>query len=175
MPKLTYERPRGLDWGVDRVFACAVVPFLETGRRRLTRAEAELVTIVCCQPLTLTLPNFVAPPLNMAARFAALLQREPQEVGELVRRIGAWHAKQAKSKKGRARRVIEIAMTKRPGQVLSFNLLQKVAEQERIDLRDISDQYLRGRLSEIRKEVEAMRQSAPLINSSKKSRKLNPS
>lgn len=160
MPKYSYERPRGIDFGISRIVAKVVVPWLETGKRQLTASEAELVALVCGQPATLVHPNFAKPPIAIPAKFSELLSRCPTEVGDLIARIGRWKDKQEGSKLGRARRVIEVAMTKRPGLELSIDTLVRVAKEEGIDTSDISPTYYRGRLVDIRKEIAAMHESA---------------
>lgn len=157
MPKEQYDRPRGISFGVSRTFDLVAVPWLQTGKRALSAEDAELICGVCHLPEKLTHEGFK----YYAQRFAGLLRDHPAEVGELINLVGTWGAKQAKSKTGRARRVIEVAMTRRPGAVLSPELLRLVAKEEDIDLSDVGPAYLRGRINDIRREVEAMAKNTP--------------
>jgi hypothetical protein len=152
MPLEHYERPKGISFGVSRTFDVVARPWLETGRRKLKPADAELICLVCSFQEILSHSAF----RDTAIRFSDLLRDHQAEVGELIQRVGKWRKKQETTKTGRARRVIEFAMTRYPGETLSLKLLRSVAEREKINDRDISAEYLRGRLAEIRREIEEL-------------------
>jgi len=146
----SYERPKGITFGVHRTFKKVAQPWLQTGKRALEAGEAEFVCMVCDHPHLLAHDGF----REVAQRFADLLRDHPEEVGTLIVLIGKWRAKRSKSKSGRARTAIEIAYARHPDKPLSKELVRKVAEAEGINLRDVSPDYIRGRLNDIRREVE---------------------
>lgn len=157
MPLEHYKRPKGLSFGVSRTFDAVARPWFQTGRRKLKPADAELVCLVCHVQEIISHSGF----RDEAIRFSDLLRDHQAEVGELIRRVGKWRKKQETTKTGRARRVIEFAMTRYPNGTLSIELLRYVAEREKINDGDISDEYLRGRLAEIRREIEELTAATP--------------
>jgi hypothetical protein len=118
--------------------------------------EAEFVVCVCHYPHALANPVFGFHP-----RLASLIARAPADVGELIRIVGKWRAKQSRTKLGRARHVIERAMTMHPDKPLGKVLLRRIADAEKINLRDVSPEYLRGRVNDVRAEFEKLRASIP--------------
>ena len=152
MPLQHYDRPKGISFGISRTFDTVARPWLETGRRKLKPADAEFVCTVCHTPEILSHPNFG----DEATRFSVLLRDYQAEVGELIRRVGEWRKKQEATKTGRARRLIELALTRYPNETFSIELLRRLAKREKINDRDFSPDYLRGRLAEIRREVEKL-------------------
>lgn len=159
MPKLQYERLRGIDFGVSRTVACVAVPWFETGKRSITPRDAELVCQVCHAPETLTLP--VSTFALQAKQFSELLRNHPAEVGELIRRVGEWRDKQTRSQAGLARRLIEIAKTRYPDEPLSYELLGRISKAEGIDIGSAGKTEIRRALTTIRKEVEEMERNTP--------------
>jgi len=161
MPKLNYERPRGLDFGVSRIFNRVARPLLETRRCLLTAKDAEFVCSICSCTAQLTHPGVE----HSREKFVALLEAQPEQVGILITAVGAWRSKELTSKTGRARRIIEIAMTQRPNDPeLSHGLMQRVAAEAGIDFTDISEAYLRGRLNDIRREVREEDAAARVVS-----------
>ena len=150
MSRESYERPSGITFGVHRRFKEVAQPWLETGKRALDAGEAEFVCMVCDHPHLLAHTAF----RDVAQRFADLLRDHPEEVGTLIVLVAKWRAKQIKTKLGRARLAVEIAMTRHPDKTLDLKLVHSVAAAEEINLRDVSDDYIRGRVNDIRREVE---------------------
>jgi hypothetical protein len=150
MSRESYERPKGITFGVDRTFKEVAQPWLETGKRSLKASEAEFVCTVCHHHCLLAHDGF----RDEAKRFADLLRDHPEEVGRLIVLVAKWHAKQIKTKLGRARLAVEIAMTRHREKTLDFKLVLSVAKAEGINLNDVSQEYIRGRLNDIRREVE---------------------
>jgi hypothetical protein len=150
MSSENYERPKGLTFGVHRTFKEVAQPWLESGKRALEAGEAEFVCMVCDHPHLVAHDGF----REVAQRFADLLRDHPKDTGELISKVAVWRARQSKTKGGRARLAIEIAMTRHRDKPLSKELVRKVAEAEGINLRDVSPDYIRGRLNDIRREME---------------------
>lgn len=150
MSRESYERPRGITFGVHRTFKEVAQPWLQTGKRALDAGEAEFVCMVCDHPHLLAHDGF----REVAQRFADLLRDHPEEVGTLIVLMAKWRAKRSKSKSGRARTAIEIAMTRHRDKPLSNQLVCEVAAAEGINLLDVSQDYIRGRVNDIRREVE---------------------
>ena len=145
-----YERPKGITFGVHRTFKEVAQPWLQTGKRALEAGEAEFVCMVCDHPHLLAHDGF----REVAQRFAELLRDHPKDTGELISKVAVWRARQSKTKGGRARLAIEIAMTRHRDKPLSNQLVCEVAAAEGINLLDVSQEYIRGRLNDIRREVE---------------------
>ena len=145
-----YERPKGITFGVHRTFKEVAQPWLESGKRALEAGEAEFVCMVCDHPHLLAHDGF----REVAQRFAELLRDHPKDTGELISKVAVWRAKRSKSKSGRARTAIEIAYARHPDKPLSNRLVCEVAAAEGINLLDVSQAYIRGRLNDIRREVE---------------------
>lgn len=75
-------------------------------------------------------------------------------------RVAKWRERQRRTKTGRARRVIEIALTRYRSEELSSTLLYDIAKAEKIDLSEVSLNYLRGRVDEVRREVKEEEEDA---------------
>ena len=150
MSRENYERPKGITFGVHRTFKEVGQPWLKTGKRALEAGEAEFVCMVCDHPHLLAHDGF----REVAQRFAELLRDHPKDTGELISKVAVWRARQSKTKGGRTRLAIEIAMTRHRDKPLGKELVRKVAEAEGINLRDVSPDYIRGRVNDIRREVE---------------------
>jgi hypothetical protein len=150
MSRESYERLKGITFGVALTFKEVAQPWLETGKRALEAGEAEFVCAVCHHHCLLAHDGF----RDQAKMFADLLRDHPEEVGTLIVLIGKWRAKRSKSKSGRARTAIEIAYARHPDKPLSNQLVCEVAAAEGINLLDVSQEYIRGRLNDIRREVE---------------------
>jgi hypothetical protein len=150
MSRESYERPKGITFGVDRTFKEVAQPWLETGKRSLEAGEAEFVCTVCHHHCLLAHDGF----RDEAKRFADLLRDHPEEVGRLIVLVAKWRAKQIKTKLGRARLAVEIAMTRHREKTLDIKLVCRVAKAEGIDLSDVTPDYIRSRVNDIRREVE---------------------
>ena len=149
----SYERPKGIKFGTRRTFEEVAQRWLKAGKRALDAPKAEFVCMVCDHPHLLAHDAF----RDEAQRFSDLLRDHPEEVGTLIVLVAKWRAKQIKTKLGRARLAVEIAMTRHPDETLDSKLVCRVAEAEGIDLRDVSPDYIRGRVNDIRREVERER------------------
>ena len=141
--------------GATRLFVEVALPWLEENRshQSITVNDADLICTVCHFPRLLSDDRFRD---DFTGPFSKLIAENPVEVGELIHRVGVWLKKQAKTKDGRLRRVIEIAMTHYPysEEPLGQPLLWRVAAENKINLKDVSPDYVRGRLVAIRKEQQ---------------------
>ena len=110
MSATKYDRPRGIAFGVSRTLEQVALPWLKNGKRSLSRSDAELVCIVCQVPETLVNPSFQEKGYQCAERFAELLRAKPADTGQLIRLVAVWRERQLKTKRGRIRKAIELAM-----------------------------------------------------------------
>ncbi len=177
MSKTTYERPRAFRYFTERIFNEVALKWLETGKRKLKRSDVWLICDVCFDGEAAT--DMYGEEGN--GYFIRLLQDNNAEVGELIQLVGQWRAKQDKTKLGRLRQVIEFALMFSAGKELDYDLIETFAKRRGIKFSDISKNYIRGRLDDIRKEVIADYPTdtrsglLPLAvaNGSKQTRKLN--
>ena len=141
------------------MFVAVALPWLEERKRKLSQADATLVCCVCQFPTLLKDERFCE---VIAEPFSKLLSKNPVEVGDLIFHLGAWRDKQEKTKLGRVRRLIEIALVQHPNEEFEQQLLWRIANENGIDVSDISPDYPRGRVGEIRDELERPEASIPL-------------
>ena len=154
MSATKYDRPRGIAFGVSRTLEQVALPWLKNGKRSLSRSDAELVCIVCQVPETLVNPSFQEKGYQCAERFAELLRAKPADTGQLIRLVAVWRERQLKTKRGRIRKAIELAMIRNREETLSYQLIEQVAKEAGINFEDVSKMDVRGSIATIRKEVK---------------------
>jgi hypothetical protein len=110
--------------------------------------------MVCQVPETLVNPSFQEQGYQCAERFAELLRAKPADTGQLIQRVAVWRERQLKTKRGRIRKAIELAMIRNREGTLSYQLIEKMAKEARINFEDVSKMEVRGSIAAIRKEVK---------------------
>lgn len=154
MSATKYDRPRGIAFGVSRTFEQVALPWLKNGKRSLSGSDAEFVCMVCQVPETLVNPSFQEQGYQCAERFADLLRAKPADTGQLIRLVSVWRERQLKTKRGRIRKAIELAMTRNRDETLSYQLIGRMAKEARIKFKDVSKMDVRGSIAAIRQEVK---------------------
>ena len=150
MSATKYDRPRGIAFGVSRTLEQVALPWLKNGKRSLSRSDAELVCIVCQVPETLVNPSFQEKGYQCAERFSELLRAKPADTGQLIRLVAVWRERQLKTKRGRIRKAIELAMIRNREETLSYQLIEQVAKEAGINFEDVSKMDVRGSIAAIR-------------------------
>jgi len=120
----------------------------------LNHSDAEFVCRVCHVPETLVNPSFQEEGYQCAERFAELLRAKPADTSQLIRLVAVWRERQLKTKRGRIRKAIELAMIRNREETLSYQLIEQVAKEARINFEDVSKMDVRGSIAAIRQEVK---------------------
>lgn len=161
MPKSNYEPVKGWLDLQDRAVSEVVEPWLSirANAMRVTAEQAESLARIATRPHFLKLP-FTTAVFHGAADALAM---HPETAAKLVHAVGTWVEKQRGSKRGRVLAALDALFALGRWNDITFADVESTAKREGIDLSDISPKYIKDRVGEMRRMVQAAAANAPCV------------